>query len=108
MFCRIRSPGPVGHEVECQRSDRIALRVAENATARRHRPVRCSALLSGGAVIGSPKVGACRQARIHSGLGFRKGIRRHIVALNMCQGDMRSARRRPSAWESNGLWVLVS
>jgi hypothetical protein len=94
--------------MECQRSDRIALRVVENATARQHRPVRCSTLLPGRVVIDSPKVGACRQARIHPGLDFRKEFQRRIVALNMCQRDVWSARRKPSAQESNGLWVLVS
>jgi hypothetical protein len=108
MLCRIRFPGSVGYDVECQRSDRIALHVVENAASRQHRPVRCSALLLGRVVSGSPEVGACRQARIHLGLDFRKEVRRRIVALNMRQRDMRSARRKPSAWESNGLWVLVS
>jgi flagellar biosynthesis/type III secretory pathway chaperone len=53
------------------------------------------------------KLETCRQARIHPGSALRKGIRRRTVALNMCQGNGRSARREPSAWESSDLWVLV-
>jgi hypothetical protein len=56
----------------------------------------------------SLKLETRRQARIHLGFWFRKEAERRAVALNMCQFDLRSARRKPCARESNGLWVLVS
>jgi hypothetical protein len=41
---RIRSPGSAGQDKVCQRQNRTTLHAADNAAARWHRPVRCSAL----------------------------------------------------------------
>lgn len=55
---QIRSPNPVGWDRECQRPNRTTLHAVENAAARSHRPVRCSALLIlGGVVVGFAEVG---------------------------------------------------
>jgi hypothetical protein len=106
---QIRSPNPAEWDRECQRPNRTTLHAVENAAARWHRPVRCSSFpIRARAWSVSPKLDTCRQACVYLGFCFRKEAERRPVALNTCQRDGRSARRKSCARESNGLWVLVS
>ena len=108
-FAAFGSPNSAEYDMERQRSNHTASLAADNATARQHRPVRCSALpFQGRAVRDLPKVGLRRQPHVHPGLDNRKEVRYRIAVLNLIQRRSRPVQRKLNARESNGLRVLVS
>lgn len=66
VFRGLRATASTGQDVKRQRSNHTASLAVENAAARQHRPVRCSALPSIGSVVRDlPEVGPRRQTRVH-------------------------------------------
>lgn len=73
---RIRSPKTTGWYKVCQRRNRTTLHAADNATARRHRPVRCSALpRMGSAVLDLAEVGNVPSSTYPPGVLVPQGSR---------------------------------
>lgn len=68
-----RSPSPAECDKRCQRANRTAWQAVENAAARQHRPVRCSALPQGRVVLGWPEVGNVPSSTYPPGVGSPQG-----------------------------------